>query len=88
MLNLNGVDKSTLPCHVSTNDKGELVKWWACPSINEWAKYNGIKVSGWVIEIAGRDSYVLTDGKGVIYESPRLEDVAVHIDIMKLNLTM
>ncbi len=88
MLNLNGVNKASKPCHVSTNEHGEVVKWWLCPSLNEWARHCGVNVRCWVVEIAGRDSYVLTDETKVIFETQLLEDAACHIDIMKLDKTI
>ena len=89
MLNLNGVDKSKPPCHYSHNDKGQYVKWWACPTLTNWATHSGFKdILGWVVEVDGADSYVLTQGKNIIFDTQRLEDAAVHIDFMRLNLTI
>lgn len=76
------------PAFTGQNDKGETVNWWPDKGLNEWAALKKIEVKAWRTEINGRESYVLTDKVGVIFESQRLEDVAVHIDIMKLDKTL
>lgn len=66
-----------------------LLLKWACSTLTNWATHSGFKdILGWVVEVDGADSYVLTQGKNIIFDTKCLEDAAVHIDIMKLNLTM
>ena len=68
------------------------VKFWANRSLTEWASQpdqHGITLPNLrayaVEEISGRRTYLLTDGDAWIFESQRLEDVAVRIDILKIQ---
>lgn len=68
------------------------VKFWVNRGLTDWARkpdHAGItlpNVTGYAAEEpSGRRTYLLTDGDAWIFESQRLEDVAVHIDILKLQ---
>lgn len=68
------------------------VKFWVNRPLTEWARQpdlNGITLPNLrayaVEEVNGRRTYLLTDGDAWIFESQRLEDVAVHIDALKIQ---
>lgn len=68
------------------------VKFWVNRGLTEWARQpdlHGImlhNLRAYAVEEAnGRRTYLLTDGDAWIFESQRLEDVAVHIDMLKIQ---
>lgn len=72
------------------NDLG--VKWWLDKSLTEYATRedgNGIGLSDitiWCVEKPnGYKTHIMTQGEEALYENQKLEDMAVHVDILKLN---
>lgn len=70
----------------------EGVKWWIDKSLTEWATKPNIKgtrlpnvVSYVIEELNGNRSRVLVDKGVIVFDSQRAEDIAVHIDVMKLS---
>jgi hypothetical protein len=70
------------------NEKG--VKWWLDKQLTNYCEredLNGIKLKMkvfYVEEPDGRKTRMLIDANGPVYENQKLEDMAVHIDILKL----
>jgi hypothetical protein len=81
---LDGVRDRNKPDYIGENG----VKWWLCPALNDWITHKGLPpiVMGWsVLHPDGQAAYLLTYRGKVIFESPRLEEAAVHIDIIALD---
>jgi len=58
-------------------------------SLNEYAKTKKVNVKSFVVEKNGAKTIVLFNSKGnPIFESQRMEDIAVHIDMMKISETL
>ena len=68
------------------------VKWTVDIPLTEWCKrtdHHGISLSThrvWIVETPeGKRTRLLCESQHIIYESPRMEDVAVKIDWLKLQ---
>lgn len=68
------------------------VKWTQDHSLTDWCKradHHGISLPNhrvWKVETPeGRRTRLLCDGQDIIYESPRMEDMAAKIDVLKLQ---
>ena len=66
------------------------VKWWTDESLTEWcrrADLNGVSLPDykvWIVETPeGKRTRLLCEGETILSESPRTEDIAVKIDILK-----
>lgn len=71
------------------NEKG--VKWWCDYETTKYAMVEnaqGNTLPGVVVyaveEPNGHRTYLICDKKGVLFESQRLEDIGVHLDMMKI----
>lgn len=70
----------------------EGTKWWKAKTITDYAQKEDkhgttLNLHGYGIELAdGTRSYVLVDHKQVrvVYETQSLEQVGIHIDVLKL----
>ena len=69
------------------------VKYWEEKSLTDWAKradHAGVSLSnyrGWKAEHPdGERTFLLTYMENPLFASPRYEDVAAHIDIIKANI--
>lgn len=68
------------------------VKWTKDYPLTDWCKrkdHHGIALPNhrvWIVETPdGKRTKLLCDGQHIIYESPRMEDMAVKIDVLKLE---
>ena len=72
------------------NDEG--VRWWLDKGLTDYAQKEdqfGTKLDGftsWIIETKdGQNTRILLDGENYALESPRMEDIACRIDIIKAS---
>lgn len=68
------------------------VKWTQDHSLTDWCKredHHGIRLPNhkvWMVETPeGKRTRLLCESQHIIYESPRMEDMAVKIDVLKLE---
>lgn len=73
----------------------ECVKWWLDKDCTQYAKDKDIhgislpKVLVYAVEKPdGYRTRLIIDGGTIVFESQKLEDIGVHIDIMKANLAI
>ena len=84
-------DLTKPPQFETRNARDEVVQWWKHDSLTNWAQRKNSKgttlptVKAWVTKEPLGLSYVLTEGQDIVFATERYEDIAVHIDIMKLD---
>lgn len=68
------------------------VKWLVDAPLTDWCKrkdHNNISLQNhrvWIVETPdGRRTRLLCEGQHIIYESPRMEDIAFKIDFIKIQ---
>ncbi len=82
-------DANIPPTHI--NEAG--IKWWPDRSLTEYARKPNLKgttlpkVTVWFVEHTdGHRTRLITDGQTPEFENGKMEDIACHIDMMKLAL--